>query len=56
VTQTHASSVAGPRYRLDNYMEPANELMMTAQPQSHLGCIAYTAYAHPRRLAARGAL
>lgn len=45
VTQTHASSVAGPRYRLDNYLEPANELMMTAQPQSHLGCIAYTAYA-----------
>jgi acyl-coenzyme A synthetase/AMP-(fatty) acid ligase len=45
VTQTHASSVAGPRYRLDNYIEPANELMMTAQPQSHLGCIAYTAYA-----------
>jgi 3-aminoavenalumate diazotase len=45
VTQTHASSVAGPRYRLENYIEPAHELMMTAQPQSHLGCIVYTAYA-----------
>ena len=45
VTQTHASSVAGPRYRLENYIEPANELLMTAQPQSHLGCIVYTAYA-----------
>jgi acyl-coenzyme A synthetase/AMP-(fatty) acid ligase len=44
VTQTHASSVAGPRYRLENYTEPSNERMMTAQPQSHLGCIAYTAY------------
>ena len=44
VTQTHASSVAGPRFRLENYTEPANELMMTAQPQSHLGCIVYTAY------------
>ncbi len=45
VTQTHASSVAGPRFRLENYIEPANERMMTAQPQSHLGCIVYTAYA-----------
>lgn len=45
VTQTHASSVAGPRYRLENYTEPANELLMTAQPQSHLGCVVYTAYA-----------
>lgn len=44
VTQTHASSVAGPRYRLVNYTEPARERMMTAQPQSHLGCIVYTAY------------
>jgi acyl-coenzyme A synthetase/AMP-(fatty) acid ligase len=44
VIQTHASSVAGPRYRLDNYTEPTNELLMTAQPQSHLGCIVYTAY------------
>src|SRR5215510_2644530 len=34
VTQTHASSVAGPRYRLDHFTEPANPLMMTAQPQS----------------------
>src|SRR6478752_6280401 len=45
VTQTHASSVAGPRYRLENYIEPANELLMTAHPQSHLGCVVYTAYA-----------
>ena len=44
VTQTHASSVAGPRFRLENYIEPAQERMMTAQPQSHLGCIVYTAY------------
>ncbi len=44
VIQTHASSVAGPRYRLDNYTPPTNELLMTAQPQSHLGCIVYTAY------------
>ena len=44
VTQTHASSVAGPRFRLENYTEPAHERMMTAQPQSHLGCIVYTAY------------
>jgi acyl-coenzyme A synthetase/AMP-(fatty) acid ligase len=45
VTQTHGSSVAGPRYRLDHFTEPAHPLMMTAQPQSHLGCIVYTAYA-----------
>jgi acyl-coenzyme A synthetase/AMP-(fatty) acid ligase len=45
VTQTHASSVAGPRYRLVHFTEPANPLMMTAQPQSHLGCIVYTTYA-----------
>jgi acyl-coenzyme A synthetase/AMP-(fatty) acid ligase len=45
VTQTHASSIAGPRYRLVNFTEPASPLMMTAQPQSHLGCIAYTTYA-----------
>jgi acyl-coenzyme A synthetase/AMP-(fatty) acid ligase len=44
VTQTHASSVAGPRFRLADYIEPAQERMMTAQPQSHLGCIVYTAY------------
>lgn len=44
VIQTHASSVAGPRFRLENYTEPTNELLMTAQPQSHLGCIVYTAY------------
>lgn len=45
VTQTHGSSVAGPRYRLANFREPADALMMTAQPQSHLGCIVYTSYA-----------
>lgn len=45
VIQTHASSVAGPRYRLINFSEPAAPLMMTAQPQSHLGCIVYTTYA-----------
>ena len=45
VIQTHASSVAGPRYRLINFSEPTDPLMMTAQPQSHLGCIVYTTYA-----------
>ncbi len=45
VIQTHASSVAGPKYRLVNFTEPENPLMMTAQPQSHLGCIVYTSYA-----------
>jgi acyl-coenzyme A synthetase/AMP-(fatty) acid ligase len=45
VIQTHASSVAGPKYRLVNFTEPDSPLMMTAQPQSHLGCIVYTTYA-----------
>jgi 3-aminoavenalumate diazotase len=45
VTQTHASSVAGPKYRLVNFTEPESPLMMTAQPQSHLGCVVYTSYA-----------
>src|SRR5207244_12703739 len=45
VVQTHESSVAGPRYRLVNFAEPADALMMTAQPQSHLGAIVYTTYA-----------
>jgi acyl-coenzyme A synthetase/AMP-(fatty) acid ligase len=45
VIQTHSSSVAGPRFRLVNFTEPASPLMMTAQPQSHLGCIVYTIYA-----------
>lgn len=45
VIQTHASSVAGPRYKLESFVEPADPLLMTAQPQSHLGAIAYTTYA-----------
>lgn len=45
VVQTHESSVAGPRYRLLNFTEPASPLMMTAQPQSHLGAVVYTTYA-----------
>lgn len=44
VIQTHASSVAGPRYRLLTVTEPAEPLFMTAQPQSHLGAIVYTTY------------
>jgi acyl-coenzyme A synthetase/AMP-(fatty) acid ligase len=45
VVQTHDSSVAGPRYRLRNFTEPVSPLMMTAQPQSHLGAVVYTTYA-----------
>lgn len=45
VTQTHASSVAGPRYRLVHFKEHPDYLMMPAQPQSHLGFIVYGTYA-----------
>jgi acyl-coenzyme A synthetase/AMP-(fatty) acid ligase len=42
---THASIVAGPRYRLRNFLERPDTLMMPAQPQSHLGFIVYGTYA-----------
>lgn len=42
---THSSIVAGPRFRLVDHAEVPGALMMTALPQSHLGCIAYTTYA-----------
>lgn len=42
---THKSIVAGPKFRLVDHTEQPGALMMTALPQSHLGCIAYTVYA-----------
>lgn len=42
---THKSIVSGPKFRLVDHKESANALTMTALPQSHLGCIAYTSYA-----------
>ena len=45
VIQTHQSSVAGPRFRMLSHVEMPGALMMTALPQSHLGCIAYSSYA-----------
>ncbi|WP_441245321.1 AMP-binding protein [Kitasatospora sp. McL0602] len=42
---THESIAAGPKFRLVDHKEPAGGLMMTALPQSHLGCVAYTVYA-----------
>jgi len=45
VVQTHQSSVAGPRFRLVSHREEPGAVMMTALPQSHLGCIAYSIYA-----------
>ena len=40
-----SSSVAGPRFRMTSHARRPGELMMTALPQSHLGCIAYSSYA-----------
>lgn len=45
VVQTHASSVAGPRFRLTDYLDSPDDLMMAAQPQSHLGSVVYVNYA-----------
>ncbi|MFJ5016411.1 class I adenylate-forming enzyme family protein [Streptomyces griseoluteus] len=42
---THKSIVSGPKFRLVDHTEHPGALMMTALPQSHLGCIAYTVYA-----------
>ncbi|MFD6323163.1 AMP-binding protein [Streptomyces sp. NPDC058442] len=42
---THKSLVSGPKFRLVDHTEHPGALMMTALPQSHLGCIAYTMYA-----------
>jgi acyl-coenzyme A synthetase/AMP-(fatty) acid ligase len=42
---THQSIVAGPKFRLVDDKGPAGALTMTALPQSHLGCIAYTTFA-----------
>jgi acyl-coenzyme A synthetase/AMP-(fatty) acid ligase len=45
VIQTHASSIAGPRFRLTDFLDPDGSLMMAAQPQSHLGSVMYANYA-----------
>ena len=42
---THSSIVAGPQFRLLDHKETPGAITMTGLPQSHLGCIAYTAYA-----------
>ncbi|WEH39177.1 class I adenylate-forming enzyme family protein [Streptomyces sp. AM 2-1-1] len=42
---THKSIVSGPKFRLVDHTEHPGALMMTALPQSHLGCVAYTVYA-----------
>jgi acyl-coenzyme A synthetase/AMP-(fatty) acid ligase len=45
IIQTHLQSVAGPRWRLLNFVEEPDSLMLAAQPQSHVGAISYTMYA-----------
>lgn len=45
VTHSHGTIVAGPRFRLRNYTESADSLMMAAQPQSHVGSVGYAMYA-----------
>ncbi len=42
---THRSIVSGPKFRLVDHAESRRALTLTALPQSHLGCIAYTTYA-----------
>jgi len=42
---THRTIVAGPKFRVVDYKEDSNALIMTALPQSHQGCIAFTSYA-----------
>jgi acyl-coenzyme A synthetase/AMP-(fatty) acid ligase len=41
---THRTIVAGPKFRAVDYKEDPNALIMTALPQSHQGCIAFTSY------------
>ncbi|HET9059457.1 MAG TPA: class I adenylate-forming enzyme family protein, partial [Acidimicrobiales bacterium] len=45
VIHTHRSLMAGPKFRLVDHKEVPGALMMTALPQSHLGCIAFSVYA-----------
>jgi acyl-coenzyme A synthetase/AMP-(fatty) acid ligase len=45
VIHTHRSIVAGPQFRLVDHTETRGALMMTALPQSHLACIAFSNYA-----------
>ncbi|ARP73031.1 AMP-binding protein [Streptomyces pluripotens] len=42
---THRSIVAGPKFRLVDHVEQPGSVMMTALPQSHLGCVAFTVFA-----------
>ena len=56
VTQTHASSVAGPRYRLENYIG-ARQRADDDRPTAVASRVHRVhRLRHPRRLAARGAL
>lgn len=45
VIQTHASSIAGPRFRMGNDVVAPGERVLTALPQSHIGAISFTSYA-----------
>jgi acyl-coenzyme A synthetase/AMP-(fatty) acid ligase len=45
IVHSHASLAAGPRWRLVNFIERPNSLMMAAQPQSHVGAVVYALYA-----------
>jgi 3-aminoavenalumate diazotase len=45
VVHTHRTIVAGPRFRMVSHTELPGALMLTALPQSHQGCIAYSSYA-----------
>ncbi|MCG8927687.1 class I adenylate-forming enzyme family protein [Lentzea sp. CC55] len=45
VIQTHHSSIAGPRFRLTDFVDGPEAVMMAAQPQSHLGSVMYANYA-----------
>ncbi|HEY0165680.1 MAG TPA: class I adenylate-forming enzyme family protein [Jatrophihabitans sp.] len=45
IIHTHRTIMAGPKFRALDYKEEPNALIMTALPQSHQGCISFTAYA-----------
>jgi acyl-coenzyme A synthetase/AMP-(fatty) acid ligase len=45
VIHTHYTLTAGPKFRLLNFTESTESLMMTALPQSHIGPIGYGTYA-----------
>ncbi len=45
VIQSHASSIAGPRFRMAADVVAPGERVLTALPQSHIGAISFASYA-----------